>query len=123
MSLLEDLIRTDLDKDNFGIAVKKTDEVTKNTMTSMIPMNEVTDAHGNPSSITNSFNERSASTKSCAPLITCSIAILPNTDIQNTQASEGTNNTDTKNSRTVRPRDTRAMNIPTNGDHAIHQAQ
>ena len=30
MSLLEDLIRTDLDKDNFGIAVKKTDEVTKN---------------------------------------------------------------------------------------------
>merc|ERR1719348_1977776 len=29
MSLLEDLIRTDLDKDNFGIAVKKTDEISK----------------------------------------------------------------------------------------------
>ena len=51
------------------------------------------------------------------------IAVPPSTVIHNTQASDGTSNTATMNSRTVRPRDTRAMNMPTNGDHEIHQAQ
>jgi len=36
---------------------------------------------------------------------------------------DGTSSTPIRNSRTVRPREMRAMNIPTNGDQAIHQAQ
>ena len=51
------------------------------------------------------------------------IAVSPNTVIHSTQASEGTISTETMNSRTVRPRDTRAMNMPTKGDHEIHHAQ
>ena len=35
----------------------------------------------------------------------------------------GTSSTPTTNSRIVRPRDTRAMNMPTKGDQAIHQPQ
>ena len=35
----------------------------------------------------------------------------------------GMNSTATTNSRTVRPREMRAMNMPTKGDHEIHHAQ
>ena len=37
--------------------------------------------------------------------------------------SAGNRVTPTVNSRIVRPRDTRAMNMPTNGDHDSHQPQ
>jgi hypothetical protein len=51
------------------------------------------------------------------------MAVPPKAVIHSTQASEGTSSTEMMNSRTVRPRDTRAMNMPTKGDQEIHQAQ
>ena len=51
------------------------------------------------------------------------IAEPPKVAIQSTQTSDGMISTQTTNSRTVRPRLTRAMNIPTKGDHEIHQAR
>ena len=47
----------------------------------------------------------------------------PKAAIQKKVINVGTNNTPNTNSRIVLPLDTRAMNIPTKGDHAIHQAQ
>jgi hypothetical protein len=38
-------------------------------------------------------------------------------------SSAGTNSTPPMNSRIVRPREMRAMNMPTNGDQEIHQPQ
>ena len=51
------------------------------------------------------------------------MAELPKTVIQRKVKAVGTSSTPMMNSRTVRPREIRAMNIPTNGDQAIHQAQ
>ncbi|MOA57473.1 hypothetical protein D3C78_1816600 [compost metagenome] len=51
------------------------------------------------------------------------MALLPKIDIQARVKPRGISNTPKTNSRMVRPREIRAMNSPTNGDHAIHQAQ
>ena len=51
------------------------------------------------------------------------MAVLPKTVIHRKVNPAGTSSTFNRNSRTVRPREIRAMNIPTNGDQAIHQAQ
>ena len=58
-----------------------------------------------------------------APLRSISMAVLPNTVIQKKVNSTGTSSTPVTNSRMVRPREIRAMNMPTKGDHAIHQPQ
>ena len=50
-------------------------------------------------------------------------AALPMKPIQISVKPVGISNTPTINSRIVRPLDTLAMNIPTNGDHEIHHAQ
>ena len=50
-------------------------------------------------------------------------AVPPKTVIHRTQTVVGMINTQMMNSRTVRPRLTRAMNMPTKGDQEIHQAQ
>jgi len=50
-------------------------------------------------------------------------AVPPNTVNQKKESTEGTISTPATNSRMVRPLDTRATNIPTKGDQAIHQAQ
>ena len=47
----------------------------------------------------------------------------PKVAIQKKENSDGRNRTPSTNSRTVRPFEMRAMNIPTNGDHEIHQPQ
>lgn len=49
-------------------------------------------------------------------------ALPPKILIHKKVNSDGTKTTPKINSVMVRPFDTRAMNIPTNGDHAIHQA-
>lgn len=54
---------------------------------------------------------------------TCSMAVPPKAVIQSTPTSMGMISTQIRNSRTLRPRLTRAMNIPTKGDQEIHQAQ
>ncbi|MNC67623.1 hypothetical protein D3C75_1181330 [compost metagenome] len=51
------------------------------------------------------------------------MAELPKTVIHRKVKAVGTSSTPMTNSRTVRPREMRAMNMPTNGDQAIHQAQ
>ena len=50
-------------------------------------------------------------------------AAPPKTLIQKKVISVGTKSTPSTNSLIVRPLDIRAINMPTNGDHAIHQAQ
>ena len=51
------------------------------------------------------------------------MAVLPNTVIHKKVKPVGTSSTPMANSRTVRPREIRAINMPTNGDQEIHHAQ
>lgn len=90
----------------------------------MMPTKEVIEASGNSLSISKSLSSSGASLTAVTPSCTnWVIAVPPNTAIHSTQTKLGINNTQTRNSRTVRPRLTRAMNMPTNGDQLIHQAQ
>jgi hypothetical protein len=57
------------------------------------------------------------------PNISTNSAELPNTVSQTKVSSEGTSMTYRTNSRIVRPREIRAMKVPTNGAHEIHQPQ
>ncbi len=60
---------------------------------------------------------------SLAPPRACSRALLPKIDIHAKVKPSGMNSTPKTNSRIVRPREMRAMNRPTKGAQAIHQAQ
>ncbi len=51
------------------------------------------------------------------------IAVPPKAAIQTIETSVGIGITQVMNSRTVRPRLTRAMNMPMTGDQEIHQAR
>ncbi len=51
------------------------------------------------------------------------MAVFPKTVIHRRATDEGTSKTPKRNSRIVRPREMRAMNMPTKGDQAIHQPQ
>src|SRR5690606_36156172 len=102
-------------------------EVTKNTTTMAMATNEMTLPQGICSRKANSASVVSLCTVSAKPW-TLSIRIMwmavsPNTVIQNSVKPVGTSSTPLTNSRMVRPREMRAMNSPTNGDHAIHQPQ
>src|SRR5690606_41804973 len=71
---------------------------------------------------------RTASTRRDVPALASApiawySALLPYTVIHRKVKPSGTSSTPTTNSRTVRPREIRAMNMPTNGDHATHQPQ
>ena len=50
-------------------------------------------------------------------------AVPPNTENHTNAASVGASTVPRMNSRMLRPRETRAMNRPTNGDQLTHQAQ
>ena len=52
-----------------------------------------------------------------------SMAMPPKTPIQTKMINDGISRTQTINSRTVRPLETRAMNMPTKGAQDTHQAQ
>ncbi|MNV60614.1 hypothetical protein D3C71_1530840 [compost metagenome] len=58
-----------------------------------------------------------------ATWVSIQIAPLPNAVIHSRLKAVGISSTPTTNSRTVRPREMRAMNMPTNGDQDTHQAQ
>lgn len=58
-----------------------------------------------------------------APCVSSQIALLPNTVIHTRLNAVGTSSTPITNWRIVRPREMRAMNMPTNGDHDTHHAQ
>ena len=62
-------------------------------------------------------------TMGAAPLRSSEMAVLPNTVIHRKVNSTGTSSTPVMNSRMVRPREMRAINMPTKGDHEIHQPQ
>ena len=55
-------------------------------------------------------------------MISCS-ALLPNTDSHSRVKVNGIISVPITNWRMVRPREIRARNRPTNGDHATHHAQ
>ncbi|MNN88546.1 hypothetical protein D3C81_2062490 [compost metagenome] len=65
----------------------------------------------------------SACTRSAWPKICAHNAVPPNTANQKKPSRVGANTTPITNSRTLRPREMRAMKEPTNGAHEIHQAQ
>src|SRR5690554_2581908 len=75
----------------------------------------------------NSAKELSALTVSAKLVIPSFIIkwidVLPNTVIHIKVKPVGTSKIPVINSRIVRPRDTRAINIPTKGDQEIHQPQ
>src|SRR6056297_4083161 len=102
----------------------ESDEVMKNTITSTMPTKEVISVSGSSPSITNNFSSSAASrTPSKPEPMNWLMAVPPKAVIHRTETSDGTSSTATRNSRTVRPRLTRAMNMPTKGDQLIHQAQ
>ena len=102
-------------------------EVTKKMPTNAMARVAVTLAPGRYSRNLNSAVDRSACTAWAIPPAavprSSEIAVLPNTVIHRKVKAVGTNSTPITNSRIVRPREMRAMNMPTNGDHAIHHAQ
>nr|WP_236824784.1 MULTISPECIES: hypothetical protein [unclassified Blastococcus] len=58
-----------------------------------------------------------------APSCSARMPAPPNTENHSPLTSVGTASTPTTNSRMVRPREMRAMNVATNGDQEIHHAQ
>ena len=63
------------------------------------------------------------SPKAALPARQMSRALLPKIEIHSRMNANGTTSTPMMNSRSVRPREMRARNRPTNGAQAIHQAQ
>ena len=102
------------------------DEVTKKTATIKIPKKLVRALKGNSFKKTNKeveLSSRMMSDNNPGVSISSPKADPPKTDIQKKVIRVGTKSTPRTNSRTVRPFETRAMNMPTKGDQAIHQAQ
>ena len=102
-------------------------EVTKKTTTSSVARTEERVASGNCSRKTKSASGTLVATVSETAVVrpeSCSqMAVFPKTVIHTSVKPVGTKRTPTTNSRMVRPREMRAMNIPTKGDQEIHQAQ
>ncbi len=83
-------------------------------------------AHGRYSKKRNSSASTLPAVCASAPWATwvsIQIALLPKAVIHSRLNAVGTSSTPTMNSRTVRPREMRAMNMPTKGDQEIHHAQ
>src|SRR5699024_2344262 len=102
-------------------------EVTKNTNTIITAIMLTTLDKGNCSRKANKAREGSSSVASAIDhlswLRTISMAVSPNTVIQRKVKPVGNKVTPRINSRMLLPRDTRAINIPTKGDHESHQPQ
>lgn len=103
--------------------VAESAEVTKNEAIKIIAATERSNDQGIASNISKMVNSVLNFVKSTMPLIWISIAVVPNAENQNAPRIVGAMRTPVKNSRIVRPFETRAMNILTNGAHEIHHAQ
>jgi hypothetical protein len=105
----------------------ESDEVMKKMATSRMASVEVRPLNGRYSKKWKSPVEISAAmarpTSPAAIPVSMTIAVLPNTVIQMKVKPAGMKSTAVTNSRTVRPREMRAINMPTNGAHEIHHAQ
>src|SRR5690606_5149105 len=101
-------------------------EVTKKiaiTTIAVIVMSMLRGSCSKSTKITVAISACTASTRPASPASSKLIAVLPNTTIQKNVVSDGASSTPAMNSRIVRPREIRAINIPTNGDQLIHQPQ
>ena len=103
----------------------ESDDVTKNTITKNIAIKDVKSENGRFSNIWNIAKDLSEIPFAKAPTspITWLRAVSPKVLIHTAVTKVGTNKTAMINSRTVRPLEILAINIPTKGDHAIHHAQ
>lgn len=83
-------------------------------------------ANGSASSSPNSacsVPPAASATRSRVPVACVRSAVPPMIANQTALAPLGTSRTPVRNCRTVRPREIRAMNVPTNGAQEIHHAQ
>src|SRR6056300_1561987 len=105
----------------------ESEEVTKNVTISIVASADVIAVKGNCSSRTKIAVGILVCTADAKPTPVSCISshkpLLPNTVSQRNVKPEGTSSTPRMNSRIVRPREIRAINMPTNGDHEIHHAQ
>src|SRR5680860_493465 len=104
----------------------ESDDVIKNTNTSTIPIKEIIPVSGrfaNIWKVAKLTSVKPSSASEPTPCWICSSAAPPNALIHTAVITVGMSSTAMMNSRTVRPRETRAINMPTNGDQENHQAQ
>src|SRR5699024_10837993 len=108
----------------------ESDEVMKKIAITMMAMTESTDPSGRPPRMSKSVSSamRLPSSPSMGLMSVSFITYLkrlapPMMENQTTPTVKGTSMTAVMNSRTVRPREIRAMKTPTNGAQAIHQPQ
>ena len=105
----------------------ESDEVTKKVIINKVATSDIRVDQGSCSSIINIAVGESANAvfTKLMPLSASSMvsAMLPKKLSHKKVKPAGTKSTPTMNSRIVRPREMRAMNMPTNGDQEIHQAQ
>ncbi len=104
----------------------ESDEVTKNETTRMIPTSDVRSESGNACTMSKSavatFSLTAVAT-SRTPSSCNLMAVPPKTDIHSAESRVGKTMTPRISSRTERPLEMRAMNMPTKGDQEIHQPQ
>ena len=100
--------------------------MTKNETTRSTPSSDAAPDSGKDSSMANipvAMSFSTAPARSFTPPSCRFRAVPPNTDIHRKESNDGTATTPTIISRTDRPLEMRAMNMPTNGDQEIHQPQ
>lgn len=103
--------------------VAESADVTKKEAMSKMAIKEMKKDHGIVPNISNTTSSMEDFDKSTIPSFCAVIAVVPNEENQIVHNNVGANNTPIMNSRIVRPFDTRAMNILTNGAQEIHHAQ
>lgn len=95
--------------------IKKVEMSNTATIDNNMPSGNSLNTANNVSSVNNPVKS--------TPLLCTSIAVVPNAANQMKLMNVGMSKTPNRNSRMVRPLETRAMKIPTNGDQEIHHAQ
>ena len=115
-------------KDPFVDCIPRTNvaesaDVIKNEAINKIAATERINDNGIALNISKIVNSVGNCVKSRTPVIWMFMAVVPNAANQKDPITVGTMRTPIKNSLIVRPFETRAINILTNGAHAIHQAQ
>ena len=98
-------------------------EVMKNVASRIIAMTDDTAPPGNVCSRENSWPSEVPSPQIDSPACSSEMAEPPKMENHTSDTTDGTITTVKMNSRMVRPREMRAMNMPTNGDQDTHQAQ
>lgn len=102
--------------------VAESADVTKNETMSRSATMERTGPSGKCESMANStLSEGSA--EIAYPSSSTEVDIVPNVANHRQEKIAGIKMTQVRNSRMLLPREMRAMNTPTKGDHAIHHAQ